>query len=336
MRAAVLHGPGDVRLTEVADPMAGDGAVVAVEAAGVCAADRMLWRGDSPWTLRYPFTPGHELLGRVVAIAPAASERWGVAGGDRVTAEVMVPCGRCGLCARGRLCRAGRHLGSDVPGAFADLVALPPDAVVHRVPDALPVEAAVLAEPAACALHAVRRADIGPGDLVAVSGVGAIGAAAIALASARGARVVAVLRGPGREALARACGAADVVVGEVAGAFGGPDEGPDVWIECSGAPAAVQHGLDALVPGGRMVLYGVYGERARVDWNQLAEFAELDVRGAHLAPGAFPEAIAALADGTIPGAIITTHRVPLDEVGRALSDDLAGSRTKVMIAPGNP
>ncbi|MGH8903210.1 MAG: hypothetical protein ACRDYA_16460 [Egibacteraceae bacterium] len=56
MKALVAHGPGDFRLSEVPEPEVPEGGwLVEVEAAGVCAADRMLWRGDGPWALTWPF-----------------------------------------------------------------------------------------------------------------------------------------------------------------------------------------------------------------------------------------------------------------------------------------
>lgn len=111
--------------------------------------------------------PGHELLGRVIG-----GERFPA--GTRVTAEVKLPCGSCEWCGRDErhLCPHGRHLGSGIAGAFAERVALPHEAVVHAVPDALTTRQAVLAEPMACALHAVRRAGVRPGDRVAVAGLG--------------------------------------------------------------------------------------------------------------------------------------------------------------------
>ncbi|HSH23890.1 MAG TPA: alcohol dehydrogenase catalytic domain-containing protein, partial [Acidimicrobiales bacterium] len=127
MKAVVARGAGDFRIEEVAEPTQEHGAVIEVEAAGVCAADRMIWRGDGPWELSFPFTPGHEILGRVTWIDDHSAERWGIVPGDRVTAEVMVPCRRCRLCRTGRtnLCRFGTHLGSGLPGAFAQRMALP-------------------------------------------------------------------------------------------------------------------------------------------------------------------------------------------------------------------
>ena len=339
MRALVAHAPGDFRLEERGRPRPREGAVVEVEAAGVCAADRMLWRGDGPWSLRWPFVPGHELLGRISWIDDDTAGRWGVDEGDRVTAEVMVPCGSCPSCRAGRtnLCPSGRHLGSGLPGAFAEALALPPAAVVHRVPEHLSTAAGVMAEPAACAVHCVRRAGLRAGEVVGVAGIGAIGGAVLGMAAGLGARVVAVVNRPERGELARHLGAGEVVDGS---AGGGVEQlleltdrrGPDVFIDCSGSPEAVEVGLRAVAPGGRVVLYGVYRRPATVDLNLLAEHKELDVRGGHLAPGAFPEALELLAAGVVDAERLVTDRHPLER-GRDALEPGGPGRVKAVLVP---
>ena len=310
MIALRLHGVGDLRREEVADPPLPPGGVrVAVEAAGVCAADRAMLSGHHPWgALPYPFTPGHELLGRVTA-----SDRGDVAVGTRVTAEVMLPDGTCAACRRGRtnLCRGGAHLGSAaVPGAFAEQVALPASALLHAVGEDLPRSVAVLAEPAACALHAVRRGGVGPGDRVAVVGVGPVGALAVLAARREGAEHVGVVCRDGPAGDARREQARRLLD------VGPPTAGPDVVLECSGDPAAVDAALALAAPGGRVVLYGVYTDPSVIRADRVAELGELDVRGGHLAPGAFPDAVAALRD--VPPGLVTAVR-PLADAATALS-----------------
>lgn len=341
MKAFVAQGPGDFRFAELPTPHPQEGALIRVEAAGVCGADRMIWHGDSPWQLEFPFTPGHELLGRIEAIDSDTAARWSLTVGDRVTAEVMVPCDECALCRRGRcnLCRRGRHLGSGLPGAFAEYLVLPPPARVWRVPEQLSTVAGVLAEPVACAVHAVRRAEIGPGDAVAVAGLGAIGAAAVSVAAARGARVLAVVTSPEKAETALRLGADRTVLraGAAAGLLEATDGcGVDAFLECSGSREAVQLGLDATMPGGRVLLYGVYREPATVDWNTVAEFKELDVRGGHLAPdGAFGEALELLTTGAVEAEAIVTHRYPLQELERTLDGpDDGRTRLKAIVEPG--
>ena len=304
MRAVVAHGPGDFRLTTLDDPALPDGGLlVEVEATGVCAADRMLWTGHHPWgELTWPFVPGHELLGRVVA--------GHLPTGTRVTAEVKLPCGACPACRRGEdnLCPHGPHLGSGVPGGFAELVALPPAARVHVVPDALPRDAAVLAEPMACVLHAVRRAGVRRGDRVLVAGIGGLGALAVTAARAEGASyVTALVRTPEKAALARELGYDDATTD--------PEGSWDVTLDVSGSADAVAALLAATRPGGRCGVYGVYDTPLPVDLNALGELGERTLVGGHLAPGCFPEAIALL--DRVSGVVTGVH--PLDRVPDAFA-----------------
>lgn len=319
MRAVVAHGPGDFRVTDVEEPTGG--LVVEVEAAAVCAADRMLWTGRHPWgELSWPFVPGHELLGRVVA----SDGRHPV--GTRVTAEVKLPCGTCDACRRDEphLCPHGLHLGSGIPGAFAERLSLPAAALVHEVPDELSVRQAVLAEPMACALHAVRRAGVRPGDRVAVAGLGGLGALALHAARAEGAvAVTAVVRSDEKRLLAGRLGYDAATTDPSAGAF-------DVVLDVSGSVDAVAVLLDAVRPGGRVGVYGVYDRPLGLDLNRLAEFGELQLTGGHLAPGCFPDAIALLAG--VDGDVVVTGTHPLDRIADALAT-VDRPRLKEIVVP---
>jgi L-iditol 2-dehydrogenase len=306
MRAVVARGPGRFAVEQVDTP--GAGLVVEVEAAGVCAADRMLFTGRHPWgALDWPFTPGHELLGRVVT----TDGRHPV--GTRITAEVKLPCGDCAACERAQehLCPTGAHLGSArVPGAFAEQVALPERARVHVVPESLTTRQAVLAEPMACAVHAVRRAGVRPGDRVAVAGLGGLGALAVHAARSQGAsHVTAVVRSEAKAALA-------VSLGYDAASSAPQDAAYDTVLDVSGSVEAVAVLLEAVRPGGRVGLYGVYDRPLPLDLNRLAELGELSLSGGHLAPGCFPEALQLLAG--VDGDLVVTGQHPLDRLTDAL------------------
>lgn len=317
MRAVVAHGPGDFRLSQVDDPTCPPGGLlIDVEATGVCAADRMLWTGRHPWgELAWPFVPGHELLGRVL--------EGHLPTGTRVTAEVKIPCGSCEACRRGEdhLCPRGVHLGSGLPGGFAERVALPAQAKVHVVPDGLALEQAVLAEPMACAVHAIHRAGVREGDRVAIAGLGSLGALAVHAARASGAsHVTAVVRTDEKASLA-----ADL--GYDAATFDPADASYDVVLDVSGSVDAVEVLLRAVRPGGRVGIYGVYDRPLSLDLNALAEFGELQVSGGHLAPGCFPAAIALL--DRVHGVVTGTH--PLERLTDAF--DAKRLRLKEIVVP---
>jgi erythritol/L-threitol dehydrogenase len=344
VRAVVAHGAGDFRLEEVPDPVLEGGAVVRMEAAGVCAADRMIYKGDSPWELSFPFVPGHENVGTIVELDPDAGRRWGVATGDMVVNEVMVPCGQCPLCRRHRshLCRNGQHIGSSLPGGWAERMAIPPEARVWRVPEGLAAEEAVVAEPLACGIHAIERADPGEGETVVISGIGAIGAGALAyVAATKPVReIVALVTTPQRAQLARELGATeaiDVTTTDAAAALRDRTDGvgPDHYVDFTGVTASVDLGFDSIAPGGRITLYGVYRERATVDWNTVAEFKELDIRGGHLAPAEFGLALELLGSRTIDGRRLVTASYPLDDVRSALEEsrDEALMTLKTVLRP---
>ena len=300
MKAVLAHGPEDWRLTQLDEP--GGAWVLEVEATGVCAADRMLWTGRHPWgELPWPFVPGHEVLARVVdGPLPA---------GTRVTAEVLLP--------------DGRHLGSGIPGGFAERLALPSDALVHVVPESLTREQAVLAEPMACALHAVRRAGVTDGDRVLVAGLGGLGALAAVAARAEGAAyVTALVRTSEKALLAGALGYDDVTSDPGDAAY-------DVGLDVSGDVDAVDALLSAVRVGGRVGAYGVYDRPWSLDLNRMAELGERQVTGGHLAPGCFPDAIALL--DRVDGALVVTGTHPLERVTDALTKP--SPRLKEIVVP---
>ena len=344
MRAVVAHGAGDFRVEEMPDPPLEGGAVVSMEAAGVCAADRMIYKGDSPWVLTFPFIPGHENVGTVVELDADAGRRWGVAEGDMVVNEVMVPSAACSLCRRERfhLCRDGRHIGSSLPGGWAERMAIPPEARVWRVPTGLVPEEAVAAEPLACGIHGIERADPAEGETIVISGIGAIGAGALAyVAAVKPVRqIVALVTTPERARLARELGATEAIDVTSTDATAELRErtdgvGPDHYVDFTGVNASVDLAFDAIAPGGRITLYGVYREQATIDWNTVAEFKELEIRGGHLAPTEFGLALELLASRAIDGRRLVTASYPLAEVRSALEEsrDEALMTLKTILRP---
>ena len=142
--------PRELPLPEIGD----DDALLRVEACGICGSDVESFEGVIRVPL--PLIPGHEPLGRIAAIGRRAAKRWGVAEGDRVAVETLLPCNTCRRCRTGayQLC-AQRRVYSYIPlaeapglwGGYAEYLYLAPNAIVHRVDDAIPPELAVLFNP---------------------------------------------------------------------------------------------------------------------------------------------------------------------------------------------
>ena len=353
MQAVVCHGPEDYRLEEVPVPVPGPGeALVQVEAVGICASDLKCYHGAAKFWgdanraqwVESPVVPGHEFVGRVVQLDETAAQRWGVAVGDRVTSEQIVPCWECRYCLRGQYHMCAPHdiygFKLRTPGAMASYMVFPAGALVHKISAELPPAHAAFVEPLSCALHAVERANLTFDDVVVVAGCGPIGLGMIAGAKAKfPATIIALDLAPDKLALALDCGAdlainiaeqdAVAAVKDLTGGYGA-----DVYIEGTGHPSAVAQGLNLLRKLGTYVEYSVFGSDVTVDWSIISDDKELDVLGAHLGPHTWPAAVRMLESGILPMDRICTHQLPLSEFQRGLDLVASGQESvKVSLIP---
>lgn len=353
MQAVVCHGPEDYRLEQVAVPVAGPGeALIKVEAVGICASDLKCYHGaakfwgdeNRPAWAETEVIPGHEFVGTVVALDDVAAERWGIAVGDRVVSEQIVPCWECMYCKRGwyHMCAPHDLYGFKrrTPGAMAEYMVYPGEALVHKVSKEIPAHHAAFAEPLSCSLHAVERAQITFEDTVVVAGCGPIGLGMIAGAKSKNpARVIALDMAEEKLELAKRCGAdltiniatedAVAMIKDLTDGYGA-----DVYLEATGHPSAVPQGLNLLRKLGRYVEYGVFGSDVSVDWSIISDDKELDVLGAHLGPYCWPAAIRMIESGVLPMDEICTHQLPLSEFQRGLDLVASGKESvKVSLIP---
>lgn len=173
MKAIVMQKGGSVRYEEVAKPRLQSGQVLLkVAACGICGTDMHVHRGmPSAWSL--PGIVGHELSGTIVA---CSGDVCGYSLGEAVTIQPLVHCGNCDACRTGRtnLCERIQLIGGELPGGFAEYAAVPAESVI-RLPQGMPVAHGALAEPAATAVHAVRRLGGRAYRRAIIFGVGAIG-----------------------------------------------------------------------------------------------------------------------------------------------------------------
>ncbi len=245
MKAYVLHGIGDLRCEERPLPDVPPGwALVRVLAAGICSSDipRIFKKG----TYHFPTIPGHEFCGLVESAVDEKDREWV---GKRVGVFPLIPCKQCPSCQRGQYetCSDYDYLGSRRDGGFAEYTAVPVWNLME-LPDVVNDFQGALLEPAAVALHAVKRAEIKLGDKVCVVGTGAIALLAGQWAKLNGAgQVVIKGRSEAKRELAEGCGLEYSV--ECGDSY-------DCVIEAVGSAQALEESLKLAAAGGRVVLMG--------------------------------------------------------------------------------
>lgn len=265
MRSVIVHGPRQVSVDVVPDPVLPDagGAVVAVEAAAICGSDLHFYDGDLPF---FPVAVGHEVVGRVVEVG-ADVRRFRV--GDRVLVASVAGCGACVGCATGDpvTCLQGAQVfGSGLlGGGQSELLAVPAaDFQLLAVPEGIDDDAALLlTDNLGTGWAGAQRADIPPGGTVVVLGLGAVGQCAVRAALLQGAgRVLAVDPVAGRRDRAAASGAEPLVVGEeglaeaVKALTGG--RGADSVIDAVATDSSLDDALAAVRAGGTVSVIGVH------------------------------------------------------------------------------
>jgi threonine dehydrogenase-like Zn-dependent dehydrogenase len=341
MRAAVFHGPHDVRIEDVPDPAVPDAQEVVLEVtrAAICGTDASEW-DHGPVLCRPGVVLGHEFVGRVVGLGDEVTT---LRLGDRVVSGAGISCGRCRWCLsrRTNLCAEYRTLGLQVNGGLAEFVTSPA-AICHSVPDTCDDDAAAMTQPLAVALHALSRVSQDPGDAVAVIGAGGIGSFILAGAArgVRDGRVVAIDIDDERLATARALGA-----GETANATGADlaellleltdGVGFDVVIEASGAPHAPAAAIAGARRGGRVLLVGLHGAPRSLELTPMI-LREVDIftTVAHVCDSDIPAALELLAASDV-AAVTAGPRIPLDALVEHGLRPLAERRAagKILVTP---
>ncbi len=267
MRVAVLAGPRKVELTTTDPaPLVAGSVHVRIDRCGIGGLDLETWVGGDPPA---PAWFGHEWVGRVMAIGSGVSERFE---GERVVGATTSPCGSCRPCQAGlgRACELALAmiLGTDPlaspHGAFAEVIRV--DARrVHRAPEGIDDDRAALTEPAAVAVHAVDRAEVRLGDIVAVVGTGTIGLLVVQFARLAGAIRVVAVDPDGRQRETACSIGADAAFATAADAerwlaAQGHGLGADVVVECAGSPVALDSSVAVARRGARVVVVGALAD----------------------------------------------------------------------------
>jgi L-gulonate 5-dehydrogenase len=333
VKQVVLRRPGTIDVAESEVPSLQPGyALVKLRLGGICGSDKAAYRGQSP-LVRYPVVLGHELLVDVVA----ATERQDLVG-NRAVVEPLLNCGRCFACRAGRYnaCTSLEVMGVHVDGGLRDETLVRLDRL-YAVPDELPDDLAVLAEPASIAYRAVQRAEVEAGMNVIVFGAGPIGLLITQLLlHARGSRVMVVDQDQWRLGIAARFGAITIASdGGIADQVSKQTSGEMAHrvFEATGNPACTLETAEVVSVGGRIVLVG-WNEKPPT-FNTIAFMRkEAELYASRNSIGAFPAVLRLMRDHAIDERGLLTHRFTLGDARKAFEMLDRGDRVvKIVIAP---
>lgn len=347
----VMHSSGQDMQKEAIDtgmPGAGE-VIVAISGCGVCHTDIDYFYNGVRTSHPLPLTLGHEISGRVEAAGPGC-EAWL---GKAVVVPAVVPCGECDLCRRGKgtICRAQKMPGNHIHGGFATHIRVPATGLCEVDEDKLAdiglelADISVVADAVTSPYQAAVRADIGPGDLVVVVGVGGIGTFSIQVANALGASVIALSHSAAKLEQVAAYGetlnlddyASSREIKQAIQSFAkanGLRQTEWIIMECSGNTASQELAFDLLVPGATLCVVGYSMNKANF---RLANLMAHDARALGswgCPPDLYPGALDLVLSGKIKVADFIERR-PLDTINETFAEvrDHRLTRRVVLVPP---
>ena len=317
MRAAVIEGPGRMKVEHVPLPEPGEGQVrVKLEGCGVCASNLTPWEG--PDWMKFPTEPGalgHEGWGVVDAVGEGVEN---LRIGDRVAALSFKSYGEYDIAEQDAVVKLPESLaGKPFPG-----------------------------EPLGCAMNIFRRSDIKAGQTVAIVGIGFLGAILTRLATDAGARVIAISRRPFSLDVAKRFGAAETIamddhwriIEDVKRLTDG--RLCDRVIEAVGKQWPLDLAAELVREGGKLIVAGYHQDGPRQVNMQMWNWRGLDVINAHerdpaVSMQGMRDAVEAIASGRLDPSSLYTHVYPLDRLDQALNDtrDRPDGFLKALVTP---
>lgn len=336
MKAAVYHGPGDLRVEEVPVRKLKDNEVkIQVKYCGICGTDIHIFHGDGGCCdVTPPLVPGHEFSGAVAEVGAGVKA---VKVGDRVTGDPNDMCGECYFCKNGmqHFCKNNIGIGTTVDGGFAEYVIMR-EKQVYKVSDDLSFIEAAMAEPISCCLHGIDLCNIKAGDTVLVMGGGPIGMIMMQLAKNAGASKV-IMSEPVEEKREQALklGATktiDPLHEDVEAVLAEYCENVNVVIECVGNVHTQADAVRFAGKGATIMYFGLAAPEGSFPIRPDDIFKkELHITSSYINPYSFERAIQILESGTVELESLITNVVPLDDIADVFTKPEYRRTGKVMI-----
>jgi len=330
--AIVLHGPNDFAYEETEIPEPGYKEVmVEIKAVAICGSDPKIFNGSSMsigWPPSFPFTPGHEFSGQVIALGEGVTE---FQIGDRVAGEAHCGCGTCSNCQKGlyNLClnygkpeTGHRHYGFTYRGAYSDYNNYNVKALT-KMPDNVTYEEGAMADTAGTALQAIRLSGIVPGGYSLIIGPGPVGVFCMEIAKAMGSKTIMVGRRQ-RLQMAKELGAdyiidfekVDDVVKAVRDITGGI--GVDQAFECAGTDDAMKQCILCARKNGQVSFVALPGQDLHEIPVKTLVMNQICLHGSRANPNCCADVLELISSGRIDARGMITNAFPLSEFSTAM------------------
>ncbi len=306
MKAAVYHGPYNIKIEDISEPEAtGRRVLVKFKAGSICGTDMHLYRGDWKW-MKKGMIIGHDA--------------WGIREdtGERVIMVPIVNCGHCYYCLRGlpTYCVKGKFYGLTRDGFFAESKSMLPRSLIH-IPENVSDEEAAVVEPVALAIRVLDYLKPNLGDWVTILGQGPIGLLLTQIAQLKGCRVIAVDLEDYRLELSEKYGADTIINAKNEDAIKTvrklTKRGSDLVIEAAGTTRTVEQTPYLVRKGGKVALAGEFKGRMNLEDADEALFFTI-----YISPIEYPTAVELISRKLVDVKGLITHKFKLDEFEKAL------------------
>ncbi len=317
MKTLICTSPGNLEYREAAKPeLKKNQAILKIKRIGICGTDLHAYEGTQPY-FTYPRILGHEIAAEMVEIDGSTD----IKHGEIITIIPYFYCGKCIACREGKsnCCENIKVAGVHIDGGMVEYLSVPTYSLVQG--NGLPPDSLALIEPLSIGAHAVRRADIKPGEFVLVVGAGPIGLGIMEFAKIAGARVIALDINESRLNFCKEKLQIPFIVNsahshEVVGAIKEITNGemPTAVFDATGNLQAINTGFTYMSHGGRYILVGL--QKGEISFSH-PEFHKREatlMSSRNATREDFENVISALKKGWIQPASWITHRVRFDQV----------------------
>lgn len=322
MKALCVTSPNQIVIEERPNPkiQSGNEVLIKIKAGGICGSDMHIYHGTSP-VATYPRVIGHEITGEIVEIGDAVSD---FKIGDHIVLDPVISCGTCYQCRIGRknVCSKLKVRGVHVDGGYQEFIVLPQENI-HKIPDSLSWEEAIMIEPFTIAEQVCWRAEITKDDFVFIMGAGPVGLSILKMVKLYGAKCFISDVFDYKLELAKQYGADAVINAKKVDVKEEiqrltDSNGATVVIDAVCSEQSFEQALSYVCSAGRVIPLGFNKTPSAIP--QLSITArEIDIRGSRLHNNKFPKVIDCFAKGDLKVADMITHRFPFTEIHNALA-----------------